>query len=134
MKKLEEIPKKGIFEVPDGYFDQLPGIIQARVAEKNTETRPYFRYALAYALPVVLLLVLAVIYLTPQKSLSAEELLSSVSSEELVAYLEQSEISLDELLDYADYDEAVVEAIEAEAFTQLPVEAIEDLDIELDNF
>jgi hypothetical protein len=134
MKKLEEIPKKGIFEVPDGYFDRLPGMIQARVAEKSTQTRPHLRYALAYALPVALLLVMAITYLTPQKNLSAEEMLASVSSEELVAFLENSEVSLDELLDYADYDDAMLDAIESEVFIQLPVEAFEDLDIDPDNF
>lgn len=134
MKKLEEIPKKGIFEAPEGYFDRLPGMIQARLAEKHTEARPYLRYTLAYALPVILLLVIAVIYLTPKETQSAEDMLASVSSEELVAYLEQSEMSLDELLNYAT-DDAVVEAIETEVFTRLPVEeALEDLEIDIDNF
>ena len=35
MKKLEEIPKKEVFKVPEGYFENLPGIIQARVAQQN---------------------------------------------------------------------------------------------------
>lgn len=136
MKKLEDIPKKGIFEVPEGYFERLPGIIQSRVAETRpgTTTRPYTRYALQYALPVVLLLIVAVFFLKPNKSLTAEGLLASVSTEELANYLEQSDLSLEELLDNATYDDTIVEAIEAEAFTLLPVEeAMEDLEFEIDN-
>jgi hypothetical protein len=136
MKKLEDIPKKGIFEVPEGYFDRLPGIIQARVAEKTPyiATRPYTRYALQYALPVALLLAVAVIFLIPKEEASAESLLASVSTEELAFYLEQSDLSLDELLDNATYDDEIVEAIESEAFTLLPVEeAMESLEFELDN-
>lgn len=134
MKKLEEIPKKAFFEVPDGYFDKLPELIQARIT-KNTppETRPYLRYALQYALPIVILLVAALIFLKPHQPPDAESLLASVSTEELAAYLEQSDISLDELLENATYDDTVIEAIEAEAFTLLPAEIPDDFKIELNN-
>ncbi|QOI97971.1 MAG: hypothetical protein HRU69_10965 [Flammeovirgaceae bacterium] len=134
MKKLEEIPKKAIFEVPDGYFHKLPGVIQARITENRPqEARPYLRYALQYALPVVVLLVAALIFLKPAQPLDAEGLLASVSTEELATYLEQSDMSLDELLENATYDDAVVEAIEAEAFMLLPAEVLDDLETELDN-
>jgi hypothetical protein len=136
MKKLENIPKKGIYEVPDGYFDRLPGIIQARVAENSHRqiTRPYLRYAVQYALPAVLLLVVLFIFLKPKEGLNAEGLLASVSTEELVAYLEQSDLTLEELLDYAEYDDSIVDAIEAEAFIFLPLEdALDDLEIDPDN-
>lgn len=135
MKKLEDIPKKAIFEAPYGYFDKLPGLIQARISENKPRqvARPYLRYALQYALPVVALLVAALIFLKPAQPVDAERLLASVSTEELAAYLEQSDLSLDELLENATYDETMVEAIEAEAFTLLPAEALDDLEIELDN-
>ena len=40
MKKLEDIPKKEIFDVPDGYFEKLPGKIQARISGSVPFTEP----------------------------------------------------------------------------------------------
>jgi len=100
MKKLEDIPKNHPFKVPEGYFDRLPGIIQSRVAEKSTvkESKPYFRYALQYALPVLILAVVAVIYLEPPAPEDVDTMLASVSTEQLATYLEESEITTEELL------------------------------------
>jgi len=33
--KLDEIPKKNIYEVPANYFDKLPGVVMARVTDKK---------------------------------------------------------------------------------------------------
>ena len=43
MKNLENIPKRGKFETPDGYFDQLPNTIKERISEtKKQESSPSF--------------------------------------------------------------------------------------------
>jgi hypothetical protein len=57
MKNLENIPKKNIYEVPEGYFDKLPGIIQARIAAETPETKksPFFLYSIRFALPALLI-------------------------------------------------------------------------------
>src|SRR5690349_21257375 len=104
MKKLEDIPKNHPFKVPEGYFDRLPEVIQARVANKSMvkEGKPYFRYALQYALPAIAMAIVAVIYLTPNKPETIDTMLASVSTEDLVAYLEESEITADELLESMD--------------------------------
>lgn len=117
MKKLEDIPKNNPFSVPDGYFDKLPGVIQARIgvgAEK--QTRPYFRYALQYALPVVALIIVAVIYLTPRESENYNDILATVSTEQLANYLADSDITIDEILESGELDEESAEAIEAEVY------------------
>ncbi len=134
MKKLEDIPKKHPFKVPDGYFDSLPGIIQARVADKSKveEAKSYFRYALQYALPVVVLAIVAVIYLFPSNPQDVDTMLASVSTEELVAYLEESEITTEELLDEMDLDSESVEAIESEVYFH-DIENLDELDLDLDN-
>ncbi len=134
MKKLEDIPKNHPFKVPDGYFDNLPGIIQSRVAEKSEvlEAKPYFRYALQYALPVVVLAIVAVVYLYPTNPQDVDPMLASVSTEELVAYLEQSEITTEELLDEMDLDSESVEAIESEVYFN-DIENLDELDLDLDN-
>jgi len=136
MKKLEDIPKNHPFKVPDGYFDSLPGIIQARVAEKSEvkEAKPYFRYALQYVLPVVVLAIVAVIYLVPGTPQDVDSMLASVSTEELAAYLEESEITTEELLDQMDLNSENVEAIESEVYSNFDgLENIDELDLDLDN-
>jgi hypothetical protein len=137
MKKLEDIPKNHPFKVPEGYFDRLPGIIQARVAEKSAvpEPKPYFRYALQYALPVVILAIVAVIYLVPRKPQDVETMLASVSTEQLATYLEESDITTEELLDEMNLDKESVEAIEGEAYFNFgDIENADDLDgLDLNN-
>jgi len=52
MKKLDEIPKKNIFEVPDDYFDRLPMKIQARLEKPaQTQSGSVWNVAFRYALP-----------------------------------------------------------------------------------
>ena len=65
MKKLEDIPKKNVFEVPDGYFDRLPGIIQARVSQEKPSFVWYsWPVALRYALPVLLMMAVGIFWYT----------------------------------------------------------------------
>jgi hypothetical protein len=102
MKKLEDIPKKEVFNVPDGYFDKLPGVIQSRVAESEERTsRPVFRMALQYGLPSLAIVVIAVLlFFKPDTAdHSAESILASIETPDLVAYLNETDISTDELLD-----------------------------------
>ncbi len=137
MKKLEDIPKNHPFKVPEDYFDRLPAIIQSRIAEKSgvKETTPYFRYALQYALPVILIAIAAVFYLRPTVQPGADSLLAAVSTDELVAYLEQSEMTTDELLENMDFDSESVEAIESEVYFNFDLEGntLDELTLELDN-
>lgn len=136
MKKLEDIPKNHPFKVPEGYFDKLPGIIQARVAEQSEvkEAKPYFRLALQYALPVVVLAIVAVIYFVPKNGQDVDTMLASVSTEELVAYLEDSEITTEELLEEMTLDNESVEAIESEVYFNFDeLENFDELDLDLNN-
>lgn len=135
MKKLDEIPKKHPFEVPEGYFDKLPGIIQARVAGTSElkEAKPYFRYALQYAVPVIVLAIVALIYFIPKND-DVDAMLATVSTEELVAYLENSEITTEELLEEMTLDSESVEAIESEVYFNFDaLENFDELDLDLNN-
>jgi hypothetical protein len=132
MKKLEDIPKNNPFSVPDGYFEKLPGVIQARIAEGVTEKqpRPYFRYALQYALPVIALIIVAVIYLTPKEAESYNDILASVSTEQLAAYLADSDITTEDILESGELDEESAEAIEAEVyFNDIDLEDLSEFDL-----
>lgn len=132
MKKLEDIPKNNPFSVPDGYFDKLPGVIQARIAEGTAqkEARPYFRYALRVALPLVAIVVVAILYFTPSSNDNYNDILASVDTEQLTSYLEETDITVDEVLEAAELDEESVEAIEAEVyFNDIDLENLSDFDL-----
>lgn len=133
MKKLDDIPKNHPFKVPEGYFDELPGIIQSRVAQKTEikEATPYFRYALQYALPVVLVVVVSWIYLLPKQD-DFDTMLASVSTEEMVAYLEESEVTMEELMDEMDTES--VDAIESEVYFNFDeLDNLDELDLDVNN-
>jgi hypothetical protein len=137
MKKLEDIPKKDIFEVPDGYFDRLPGIIQARVANTKRESAwlPYFTQGLKYALPVVVIGVVSFFYFSNPKEQSAEMMIASIDSGQLVAYLDDSDISTDDLLESIPLDSDEANAIEQNSMDiNVDDENLEDLSNELGDY
>ena len=120
MKKLEDIPKKQNFEVPEGYFEKLPGIIQSRVTQQQKERSWGLdqRFALRFALPAVILLAIGIFwYSRSQMDKNAENILASVQTEDLISYLSESDFTTDELLedvqlnneDAMDIEESVYE-------------------------
>jgi hypothetical protein len=115
MKKLEDIPKKQIFSVPEGYFDKLPQTIQARVSRK-TEERPFFIQSLKYALPVIAMAAFGIFWYsqTNTQLQDAESILASVQTEALVAYLDESDLSTEDILENIEFTTGDVEAIESE--------------------
>ena len=140
MKKLEDIPKKDIFEAPAGYFEKLPGLIQARVAKPAADDSwiPSFRGALRYALPVLVVGVVSWLYLRLPDGPTAEDLIASVDSNNLVAYLEESDITAEDVLDDFQLSDEDAEAIQNRSFDELDVneEDVEYLSNEfgIDNF
>ena len=115
MKKLEEIPKKEVFKVPEGYFENLPGIIQARVTQQHNrqEAAPVFMFALKYALPVIVVFALGLFWFTGKDEVpTAESILASIQTDDLVAYLDEDDLTTEELLEdvsLTDEDAAVIE-------------------------
>ena len=110
MKKLEDIAKKTIFEVPEGYFDKLPGVIQSRIAEKNPvrENISYFALSLRYALPAILLIAASIFvyqnYYNSQPA-DAASMLATVDSQDLVDYLDDGEVSIEDILEDVNAEE-----------------------------
>jgi hypothetical protein len=130
MKKLEDLPRKNIFEVPDGYFEKLPGIIQSRVTGGEKQSRPAFSFALRLALPFVLLLAIVAAFLLnqPETDANAQSILASVQTKDLVAYLSEADFTTDELLDYVELDGEDVTQIEESVYEfQLNDPDIEDI-------
>ncbi len=134
MKKLDEISRETPFRVPDGYFDRLPGIIQARVAKP--EPRLWFAPSLKFAMPVAALVVALTIWFTGREGNSIEEQLNEIQTEQLMAYLEGSELSDDLLNEEMTLSEDDLYELEENVFSSMdPIDiTIEELNIEPDNF
>jgi hypothetical protein len=135
--KLEDIPKKPVFNVPDGYFEQLPSKIEARISVGRKPERSFvFKYRLQYVIPI--LFVCAIVagwFLKPVEPNDAESILAGVETEYLVAYLNDSELTTEDVLDEVDFSSNDIQDIEMEVY-QLRLEdevfdnLLDDLDTE----
>lgn len=134
MKKLEDISKESIFKVPDGYFEKLPGIIQARVAKP--EPRVWFAPALKFAAPVLAIALAIAIWFTAGQGGSLEDQLNEIQTEQLMAYLEESDLSPDLITEEIHWSEEDLNELEEEVISSMePIDiTIEELSVEPDNF
>lgn len=127
MKKLEEIPKKNVFEVPDGYFDQLALKIQAKTETISPAKRTIsgWSFALRYALPVVLLTIGGIVVLKPKAVQDTEQMLASIPTEHLIEYLHESEIAEAELLEAINFDDKDVDSLNVHVHDQYATDDLE---------
>jgi len=119
MKKLDDIPKKNVFNVPDGYFEKLPTKIQSRINESQGAERTIFwMRTLRLATSVILVLLVAGIFWYNQQGNSSDalKLLSSVDTSELISYLSDSDLLTEELLEDFPLDEEDVNSIESSVY------------------
>ena len=97
---LNKLDRNQPFKAPDRYFEELPSVIQSKAIESNRKAEtwklPIIKWA---AVPAIIVAVLIFLILPKNENKNAEQILSEVSTEELVAYLESSEMSTAELLD-----------------------------------
>jgi hypothetical protein len=115
MKKLDDIPKKQIFNVPEGYFEELPGIIQSRVSERqnSNEAAPVLRYALRFAMATVLVVAITVLWFQRGGKIEkTESILASIETADLVAYIDDADLTTDELMDDLTFHPEDAEGIE----------------------
>ena len=135
MKKLEDISKENIFRVPDGYFEKLPGVIQARVA--NPEPRVWFAPALKFSLPVVALVLAVTVWFTTRQGVSLEDQLNEIQTEQLMVYLEESDLSPDLITDELSWSEEDLNELQEQVISSmepLDIIQVEELSVEPDNF
>lgn len=101
--KLDDIHKKNIHKVPDGYFDELPLKIQSKIGEPSTARHWVVTYGLRYALPAILLVIVAGYLLTkPSNDSNPEALLAQIETADLILYLEDSDITTEELVEHLE--------------------------------
>lgn len=105
--RLDELPpehplRQQPFTVPDGYFDQLPSRVQARVMRPS---RPAFSISWSWqrtaaSLAGVSLIAVLVWQTLPQRQESlGREALTGVSNEVIAAYLDDQGVNANELAD-----------------------------------
>ena len=113
--KLDELPKKQVYSVPDDYFKELPSIIQARAVEQEKTKTPVILWSatLRFALPVIALVMMLVYFGTRLNNddIDIQAMLDDIPTEELVSYLTESEITTDELLSLIDINELDVDGM-----------------------
>ena len=105
-KRLEEIEKKQVFTVPNNYFENLPSQIQQKIQSK-TQRKPLFvfswlKYGISLA-TICLVLWMGYLYYQPSDTTTtqsgAENILADVSNDEIITYLQQSDVSQFELVE-----------------------------------
>jgi cobalamin biosynthesis protein CbiG len=114
VKRLEEIPKKQFFKVPDGYFDELPTRIQSRVqsVERKTSWVPNLSPAWKLALSIVLVGMISIgVWVNSNKPKDWMAALDTVPAEQLLAYLELEEITTEEILENASFSNSTINTL-----------------------
>lgn len=137
--KLEDLPKKQVFNIPDGYFDALPEKIQSRISAQKSEVKLNFflQYRLQYILPVVVVLMVAVAWFssTP-KANDVSTMLASVETQDMISFLTDSDLTTDDLLDDGSFDTDDADEIETEVYNlHLGDDGLDELleEIEIEN-
>lgn len=124
MRKLEDIEKKQIFKVPDDYFDKLPQIIQSRTTVKTKNKSAINLYALWYAVPAVVFAMASILWFYQTKQtpiINIDSMLATVQTEDLVSYLDDSDLTTDEVLESVEFNNEDVDEIEISALEDLQV-------------
>jgi hypothetical protein len=134
--KLDNIPRENIHKTPEGYFDELPGIIQARVTQKSSRSTFWqtllvpatgWKVALATAV-LALILVFSIVFESNKVSGTVDEILAEVSLEDLIEYVEYSDITTDDILAELDMSEYELDDIMGDDIMLLDEMEFENLD------
>ena len=132
--KLDSIPKMNIHKVPDRYFDELPGIIQARISKPSVREDLSWTLGMNWKLALVLsafvvIVVFSVIFKGSfLDSPTADEILAEVPIEDLIEYLETTDITSDEILAELSLEDFNAEIMLEEDFELLDDNEIMELD------
>jgi hypothetical protein len=136
MKKLDDIPKQNIFEVPDGYFDRLPMKIQARIeTSRPAPVMAKWSLVLRFALPALVIIMGVTYFLYPTSKSGTEDLLASINTEHLIAYLDESDLTETELLETVKFDEIDADSLNLQMNSDFLLGGVKEneLDGELEN-
>ncbi|MFK7953053.1 MAG: hypothetical protein AB8B73_09420 [Ekhidna sp.] len=94
--KLDDIDKKQPFKVDDSYFEDLPLRIQTRVQKENQHKQavlPSWKFAFAAS---VLICIISFFVLNQEPD-TAEKLLAEIPQDDLIAYLDNMDLELEDI-------------------------------------
>lgn len=93
MEHNSPLPKRNIFIVPEGYFEQMEGLVKEKVKRPTAATVSPFTWNRLTPIGVVAAIILIGLFIRPTSSPtgSPEELLADVSEEQLSLYLSINE-------------------------------------------
>jgi hypothetical protein len=132
MKKLEDLPKRADYKVPEGYFDSLPGRVQARIGSGTQRSwRLNLGLSLRYALPLVALLVIGVFWYN-QTNESIEAQLQEIDETELTWFIDE-DLTSEELVENVTWSTEDLDALEEEVYNVMDASG-EGLDVVIDEF
>nr|WP_295929938.1 hypothetical protein [uncultured Dyadobacter sp.] len=101
--RLDDLKRETPFTVPEGYFDKLPQMIQARIpAEPVRKPLVSWSWQRSVALVSAMALILVLVWVTvPERQGSlGQEPLSGVSDASIIDYLEEQNISYYDLSEH----------------------------------
>jgi hypothetical protein len=133
MKKLEDLPKKVDYKVPDGYFDSLPGRIQAKVTAGK---KPAWQFSLGltmrYAVPLAALVGIGIFWYNQNNNSIVDEL-AEIDENQLSWFLEETELTTDELASSVSWTTEDLDALEEEVYNAVDLSG-KGLDVVIDEF
>ena len=132
--KLDDIEKKKVFDVPEGYFEDLPMKIQKKIESESTSKMAIAWPKWSVALAASLTLIAVFLFVIPSNDVNAEDLLASVTQEELIAYLDEIELEEFEIITALGDNPSVFDFAETEGLDDIDLEdqSIYDMLLEYD--
>jgi hypothetical protein len=104
--RLEDIDKKPVFNVPEGYFEGLPQTIQRKIHAGQAPAAPEWsmRFSYTIAAAVLVLVIIAGYFFRVGDTFTAADpqtILAGISDTEIVQYLAQMDINQADIIETA---------------------------------
>lgn len=123
--RLDDLKRETPFSVPEGYFDKLPQMIQARIpAEPVRKPLVSWSWQRSVGLAAASALILVLVWVTvPERQGSlGQEPLSGISNASIITYLEDQDISYYDLSEH----KVVQKAFESDSTVLNYLDGLED--------
>lgn len=123
--RLDDLKREMPFSVPEGYFDKLPQMIQARIpAEPVRKPLVSWSWQRSVGLAAASALILVLVWVTvPERQGSlGQEPLSGISNASIISYLEDQDISYYDLSEH----KVVQKAFESDSTVLNYLDGLED--------
>ena len=129
--KLDDIPKKELYSVSDSYFDKLPTRIQERAIQstKSNSLGTALTLSLRFALPAVALVFMLFYFGVRWNNddIDVQAMLDDIPTEDLISYIQESDITTDELLSLIDIEELDIDGMVQDEIQLFNDDELDDL-------